>query len=367
MSGDIYRALQVQLDQYSVGFPAAPSGSDQRLLRRLFSEEDAALFLDMSLLLETPDSVAGRTGRDPEATAGQLRSMAERGLVFRLLKNDVAKYAAVPFVVGSFEFQLPVLDCELAALIDAYWDEVFADSFKGLPSFMRAIPVRRTIPVNYPVAPYDDARAILAGQKKIAVANCICRVSSGLLEKSCHKPLEVCFMFGSHAQYYMDRGMARPVGVEEGLAILDTCEAEGLVTQPYNAVNPGGMCNCCGDCCGVLKGLKKNDKPALMAVTSYYAEVDAETCIGCETCLPRCQMDAITMADDGVARVNLDRCIGCGLCVTTCPTESMRLLRKPDDLRPEPPKSGREQMEEMARLRGRALIPLSMGGRPAGG
>ena len=81
------------------------------------------------------------------------------------------------------------------------------------------------------------------------------------------------------------------------------------------------ICMCCGCCCGVLKNLKTMDKPARVIHTNYYAQVDEEACIGCEACVERCQMDAITV--DDVARVDLDRCIGCGLCVTDCPTEAM--------------------------------------------
>ncbi|MCK7466669.1 MAG: 4Fe-4S binding protein [Desulfosudis oleivorans] len=50
--------------------------------------------------------------------------------------------------------------------------------------------------------------------------------------------------------------------------------------------------------------------------------VDRDLCAGCETCLERCQMDAIEMDQDNIAVVNRDRCIGCGLCVITCSAES---------------------------------------------
>ena len=79
------------------------------------------------------------------------------------------------------------------------------------------------------------------------------------------------------------------------------------------------------------------------------AEVDADECIGCETCLERCQMEAIDMVDD----INLERCIGCGLCVTTCSGEALNLIKKPDDQIYEPPKSGAETYIRIAMERGR--------------
>jgi ferredoxin len=236
-------------------------------------------------------------------------------------------------------------------------------NFKGVTSFLRPIPVNRSVSVAHPVARYEDARQIVSRQKEIALADCICRVQQGLLDRACDKPVEVCFSFGSQARYYLDRGMARRISVEEALDVLDRSEAAGLVTQPYNTQNPGGMCNCCGDCCGVLRGLRGHPKPAEMVLSNYYAAVEAEACLGCETCLERCQMDALTINGEGVAEVNLDRCIGCGLCVTTCPSEALRLEMKSEEARRMPPENGRQQMTEMALARGKSLIPLSMNPR----
>jgi ferredoxin len=153
--------------------------------------------------------------------------------------------------------------------------------------------------------------------------------------------------------------MARWIDQDEALTILDRCEEAGLVPQPVNAVNPGGMCNCCGDCCGVLRSLKKHPKPASMVLTNYRAEVDPDLCTACETCLDRCQMDAIAMGADDTAEINLDRCIGCGLCVTTCPGEALSLKLIPEAERKKPPASIGETMAALARQRGKSLTPLA--------
>ena len=60
MSDDIYRKLQERLDLYSMGFPATDSGIELKILRYLFSEDDADMFLVLSHSLETPESVASR-------------------------------------------------------------------------------------------------------------------------------------------------------------------------------------------------------------------------------------------------------------------------------------------------------------------
>ena len=360
MPNDIYKRLREQLDQYSIGFPETTSGTEMKILKRLFTEEEAEMYLNMSLMLETPEAVAERLKRDPEQVAGILERMFEKGLVFRLKKGNEVKYGASAFVVGIYEFQLSDMDREFAELMEKYMEEAFGKSMSAQMVPLRTVPVNRSLDVAWPVAPYEDIKAIMRSKENIAVADCICRRQQGLIDKGCGKPLEVCFSFGSHADYYVDKGMARRINLEEAVAILDLCEEAGLVPQPYNAKNPGGICNCCGDCCGVLRALRKQTRPVDKVVTSYYAQVDPECCTACETCVERCQMDAIVMGEDGIAEVSRDRCIGCGLCITTCPEEALTLMYKSDEERREPPATAKDTMIEITGQRGTSLIPLEI-------
>jgi Na+-translocating ferredoxin:NAD+ oxidoreductase subunit B len=362
MSENVFTRLREQLDQYSVGFPETASGIEIEILKRLFTEEEAEMYLKMSLMLEPPENVAERIKGDADAVGKLLERMAEKGLLFRMRDKGEVKYGAAPFVVGIYEYQLNTMDRDLARLTDAYMEEAFSDQAAQQTVPMRPIPVGRSLSVSWPVAPYEDVKEIITSKDKLAVAKCICRVQKGLIDQGCDKPLEVCFMAGSHAQYYVDRGMGRWVTKEEALEILDRCEAAGLVPQPFNAKNPGGMCNCCGDCCGMLRSLKHHPRPAEMVISNYYAQVDEALCAGCEICVDRCQMEAIRVGEDGVALVDRDRCIGCGLCVTTCTTGALTLEPKADDLRRDPPATARETMMELAQKRGKSIIPLSFTG-----
>jgi Na+-translocating ferredoxin:NAD+ oxidoreductase RNF subunit RnfB len=122
--------------------------------------------------------------------------------------------------------------------------------------------------------------------------------------------------------------------------------------QPFNSQKIGGMCSCCGDCCGVLRSLRAQPRPAESVQSNYYAVVDAGACTGCETCAERCQMDAVDFTD-AVAVINRDRCIGCGLCVTTCPTEALELVQKAEEQLYVPPKSGMETYIRIMQERGK--------------
>ena len=103
----------------------------------------------------------------------------------------------------------------------------------------------------------------------------------------------------------------------------------------------------------MLRSLKKQPVPAAAVKSNYYAVVDVEECTGCETCLDRCQMEAVEIVDEK-AVIDLDRCIGCGLCVTTCETHAMSLSMKTDDALYVPPKSLTETYIRIAMERGKA-------------
>ncbi len=56
------------------------------------------------------------------------------------------------------------------------------------------------------------------------------------------------------------------------------------------------------------------------------ADIDAETCCGCQGCLEVCPYGAINYFEDrGVCQVNKVLCKGCGGCAATCPSSSARL------------------------------------------
>jgi Na+-translocating ferredoxin:NAD+ oxidoreductase subunit B len=353
MSEDIFRRLQQRLDLYSSGFPATETGIEITILKKLFNQKDAEMFLNMSPMLEEPDLVAQRLGSPVEEVAEQLEDMAKRGLLFRLRKGETVKYGAVPFIVGMYEFQVKRLDRELEDLMEQYFDQRLNQSIAGVDGLLlRTVPVEKSIVPEHHVAAFDDAVAIIKNKDIIAVGECICRKGRKIVGKGCDKPIEACFSFGSFARFYIENNMGKQVDVEEAVDILRKAQDAGLVTQPSTAQNPGGMCNCCGDCCGVLVAVKKFPKPAELVFSNYQSAIKGEDCTGCEICLDRCQMDAITINEDGIAQVDLDRCIGCGLCVTTCPSEAIGLIPKPDNCRRIPPKTGGEQMMQIAKNRG---------------
>lgn len=354
MAPEIYRKLQKRLDKYSLGFPATESGVEIEILEKLFNQEDAELFLALGPKLEPAADIAARLGAEAQALETRLEDMTRRGLLFRLRKGGQARYAAIPFIHGLFEFQVKNLDPGLAQLMERYIQEAnFQQAMQfSAGAFLRTIPVGRSLAMEHHVAAYEDAANLLRAAGRIVLADCICRKQKEVIGKGCGKLGEACFMFGSMGQYYLDKGMGREVSLEEGLEVLAEAARQGLVTQPGTAQNPAGMCNCCGDCCGVLATLNRHPQPARLVFSNHIAKLDQDACTGCGLCLERCQMGALTLGDDGVAVLNPERCIGCGLCTLTCPGQALSLAPKPEHLRQAPPATSAEQMLRMAQRRG---------------
>ena len=354
---NVYERLRDRLDDLATGFPATKSRVEIRILKRLFTEAEAEFFIRLPPLLKTPEDIAKMLAHDPGEMSELMEGMAKKGLLFRQRKGGEVRYAPVPYVVGIFEFQVGRMDRHMASDMEEYFETALGPTLQSFKTpVMRTVPINRDLATKWPVAPYEDILNFLDKQEVIAIAPCICRTVSRLNGRGCDKPLETCFMFGSHAHFYVENGMGRYINKEEARDIVKRNEEVGLVMQPFNSQKFGGMCSCCGDCCGMLRSLKKQPVPAAAVQSNYFAEVDSEKCTGCETCLDRCQMEAIKMVDE-IATIDRDRCIGCGLCVTTCSSEALRLTRKSEDDLYAPPETGAETYMQIAIERGRNLMP----------
>ncbi len=353
MEQGLFRQLQQRIDQYSLGFPETESGIEIKILKKLFSEEDAKVFLKLGPILEASADIAKKLEMSEDQAADKLKDMSARGLLFHFRKGEKVFYSAIPFVHGLFEFQVKRLDRELAEMVEELMKEKMGlNMLQNASGFIRPIPVNKAVDASLNVAAYEDVVEILKTKDNIVVTDCICRKQRELVADGCGKPMEACFMFGSMGQYYLDHNMGRKIDMDEALQIVKDCQAAGCVTQPASSQNPAGMCNCCGDCCGVLQALNFHPSPAEMVLSNYFAVIDQDECISCEECIETCQMRAIEMNDDGKAEIKLERCIGCGLCVAGCSSEAISLKAKPEKEMQVPAKNSMEQMLNMAKKRG---------------
>ena len=52
-------------------------------------------------------------------------------------------------------------------------------------------------------------------------------------------------------------------------------------------------------------------------------KVIADECVGCESCVPACPLEAISMKDDK-AIIDQATCTECGACISECPVEAIK-------------------------------------------
>jgi Na+-translocating ferredoxin:NAD+ oxidoreductase subunit B len=340
MTGDIYTTLREKIDKYSVGFASTESGVEFKILKKLFTEEEAGMYLNLTEALQTGKEIAEKINQDPAEVEALLQRMTEKGHTlprFPQKKGEPFYYAAAPYIHGILEHQLHRADPELA--------ELFAEHFaqgpvSRLEPQLRTIPVKSSINDKTHVATYDDAEAVIRKKERIALADCVCNDLEKIRGGACDQPSEVCFLFGFYAEYYVNKGMGRWVTQKEALQKLKECDEAGLVPNFSDSESPEALCNCCPNCCGYLRTLKQLPEPALAAPSNHYAKVSSDLCSACEICIDRCPMDAISMSQYEIAAIEIKRCIGCGLCVSTCPEDALRLILKPEDQRYVPPEKG---------------------------
>ncbi len=382
MIQDVYHQLAEHLDQLPGGFPASGSGVEFRMLKRLFTPEEAELTLHLTLLPESTRVIAYRANIPQEEAEHRLTEMTGKGNILcfsqevlmeslfpkvprwlkKILllsgirnKNDLL-YCAANFFVGIWEFQLNNLEPDFVRDMDEYWPFLIKEWVK-FPQ-LRTIPVGRSLDNDVKILPHEKAEELIRRHKRILVANCICRTETPILGEGCKKPLETCLIFGMPAEYYERNGLGRMIDLNEALTILKKAEKAGLVLQPSNYKEALSICCCCSCCCTVLRNIKKMDKPARLVPSFFVTQVNPENCDGCGVCVKRCPMDALTLMDGKVSQ-DQSRCIGCGICIPTCPECSLTLIRKPRFEQPKLPKDILWQGNQIARTRG-VIGPLHM-------
>ena len=329
MTEDVYIRLREFLDNMPGGYPATESGVELKILKKIFTPEQAEITMKLTGMPEPVSQIAPRIGMDEPKAAEALEAMAQEGLIVRLRAGDQALYGAASFVVGIYEFHLKSLDKEFAELMEAYFPYL-AEVWRSVKTKqLRVVPVDSSLDGDRKVATYNQVRELVKDKQLLAVARCICTKEQELLGNKCTRPVERCIMFDSFAQYYLDNGMAREITREELEGLLKMGEDEALVLSPTNSKEIQNICMCCGCCCGVLKMLKTFDRPADQIQSSFQAKIDPELCVLCGTCEDRCQIDAIKEGDEAY-EVDPARCIGCGVCVPGCPEDAISMVDKPE-------------------------------------
>lgn len=334
MSVDSFEKLREFLDQFPIGFRKTSSGVEIKILKRLFTKEEAELATFLTIRPERAGGIARRTGKNISEIEEKLESMAKKGLIFRSHRDNKTLYNAAPFMIGLYEYSVEKIDKELAQLFKDYYHEAGLEEIgaSNVPGF-KVIPLEETIQTETTLFPYQMLEESIRKARVISVADCVCRKEAKLLGNGCDHPIETCLSFGVAAEYYIENGMGRKITTNEAIQIIKEADESGLVHAGANSKHLSNICNCCPCCCASMKGMTQlgHDKQKYMNAL-FESIIDEELCLSCGNCVERCPVKAMTLED--IAIVDRDLCLGCGLCASVCPEEAISLKPRDDAVEP---------------------------------
>jgi ferredoxin len=345
---DIYKELGGKIDNMMFSAPQKQVFFD--ILKRLYTVEEAELIIKMPYTFSTLEQIAKSVGYEILKLKHLLEGLCTKGLVIDIYVNGGYHYAPSPIVIGIFEFTMmrtaADLDTkEMAALFQDYMqgdDSFYAKNFGNGQkiSVMRSLPYDDVIKNSdyVEILDYEKAAGIVDMVDTYSIGLCSCRHKKyHNEEKKCDVPLDNCLSFGIAADYLIRRNFAKKASKTQMLESLARSKELGLVLNSDNVRrNHRFICQCCKCCCTTLQGISKFGYPNTVVTSSFIAEVETDTCIGCGKCAKACPIEAIQMVSidnpktkkKKEAVIDESICLGCGVCALKCKTKALGLVKR---------------------------------------
>ena len=235
---NLYRRLQRHIDQMPIGFPATKSGVEIRLLKHLFTPDEAELALHLSALPEPLDKIHSRAtkdGVDSRTLRQGLNRLAAKGAIKKSKIDGKPCYSKVMLAIGMFEFQVDRLTKEYYADVKQYLEEEFGEAFHTKKtSQMRTIPINEEVIPERRIGTYDGVKKlVMESEGPLGVINCVCRQGADLQEEPCRQTdiRETCLLLGEAAAGFIRTGTARELTKEEMMDLLDQADERRFDTD----------------------------------------------------------------------------------------------------------------------------------------
>lgn len=329
-----YRLLQQRLDRKVQGAPESPTL--MKILSLLFSPDEAEIAKKIPSQPTSLDILSRRLNIPKDELNDRMTEMARRGVVIDIEHNGQRYFMLPPVVIGLFEFtfmrsrpDMPM--AKLARLFDEYFyeNERFTSSlFQGKTQLFRSFVREEAVPDDNHTEILDWERTshIVTSSSAIAVGLCQCHHSALHLGKACNRSQEVCLTFNYAAEVLIQNGHARSITSVDAMSILEECKEAGLAQTGDNVQRKVTfICNCCGCCCHVMRGIKTFDLHQGIVTSNWIMKVDLSNCNGCGKCAEACPVDAIEIAEQTEGEKkrkwavrNETICLGCGVCYSAC-------------------------------------------------
>ena len=201
-SDQVYVQLQKHLDNQAVGFPSTRSGAEIKILKHIFTPQEAVIATCLNYRMEPLDKIfelwkAKNQVKSRDELKDDLFRMVKKGGIERKQENDQWYFCTAPLIVGMYEYQGDRLTPEFVDDFNEYIaSKRFGIEFLSteLPQ-MRTIPVAESIEVKSNVSNFDEVLVLLKqAEPPFAIVECICRKKKEMEEKCCSvtKRKETC-------------------------------------------------------------------------------------------------------------------------------------------------------------------------------
>ena len=333
------------------------TGEELGLLLRLgtdiYSYEQAAVVCDL----------------DPGKFKPLFESLKQKGFIgIKYTQTDEERYSLHPIIVGWFEAQVSYLigkpdEKEFARRWMEFVKSGRKYNFFPLRNIMnmtiRKAPVsnqsvglvhetkdakgKSIVNINhtinvpdskiYPTNSVNDLIHEYGTKSVIGQLTCMCRRVTLNLDDPCRLKIPDdggCLGFGNGIIPAIKYGYARQISKEEAFDVLQKVRDKGAIHTVFHEKDDAGLsqvgiCNCCWDCCGILRSYNVGSVP-LRYSSFYMAKIaDSTKCTGCKKCEKYCPTVAISIVDKK-ASIDEKKCIGCGQCVHQCSFSAVELI-----------------------------------------
>lgn len=365
-----YRLLQQRLDRNVTGAPMSPVF--MQILKLLFSPADAEIARQLPTNFTKLSDLAHKLQMPAAELLDILSGMAERGVVIDIERHGERYFSLAPVVIGFFEFTFMRLRpdapvTELAQLFEAYFreDDRFARAvFAHETQIGRSLVREEALPAgvdgqHVEILDWERASTIVKTATDAAVSLCACRHHASHLNEACARPQRTCLSFNYGATTLVRNGVAERISNREAMDILELAKVNGLAQTADNVQrNVSYICNCCGDCCGMMSAIRRFDLRNAIVTSNWISSIDLDHCNGCGRCVKVCPVNAITIAEQQLpnrrkrwAVRDADLCLGCGVCYSACRHGALSMSPRPR--RVFTPESTFDRMVAMAIERGK--------------
>lgn len=320
-----------------------------KFLQLKMTEEQAKFLRFFKKTSLNLDQLKEEAGLAESEILQMLESLMDAGIISGApsRSSGIMVYSLMPLFPGIIEYTMMKgesgeNDKKIAHLIEEIFAEFKAGTqrnyddimsrFKDFPTPARVVPVEEKVELGQEgvLLTQEASKLIDSREGQIALTNCYCKQEKELVNDPCKvtNKKEICLIFGKAAYNAINHRFAKEISKAEAKKILKEAEDLGLVHKVFHTKldfnrDIEGICSCCACCCGIFRLYHEGMWP-FRTITNYMAKLNADECIGCGTCVEKCQMKAISLEDD-LAKIDEEKCIGCGVCAHHCPQGAMEI------------------------------------------